>query len=414
MKEKLIRFNLKNGVRVIHTPEPGENVHCALLINAGTRDEKGENTGLAHLIEHCIFKGTPNKTSLDILQSIDAVGGELNAYTTKEDTCVYVSVGLPYFERALELLSDITLNSVFPAREVSKEKDVISDEIHAYLDSPAEQIHDDFEAQLFHLHPLGRNILGDEKAMRGVTASALREFIHTQYRGRNVVFSCAGNIAPARVKKLTEKYLSPFLSSEGLPQRKTFGAYKPFHLHPVRKTHQAHCILGNLAYSSAHPYRTVFILLNNLLGGPAMNSRLNLGIREKYGYTYQIESNYTAYSDSGIFSIYFGTDPGNVDITGKLIRKELNLLMKNKLSTRELHDAKVQLCGQITLARESRLSTVISHAKNLLLFDEAETLGVWMEKIRKVSAAQILEAANEIFEEKRMSSLLFSPGHKRK
>ncbi|MFI5151219.1 MAG: M16 family metallopeptidase [Bacteroidia bacterium] len=409
MKEKLIRFNLKNGVRVIHAPEAGENVHCAILINAGTRDEEGENTGLAHLIEHSIFKGTKKKSSLDILQSVDSVGGELNAYTTKEDTCIYVSVGLPYFERALELLSDITLNSVFPAKEVAKEKDVISDEIHAYLDSPAEQVHDDFEGQLFHRHPLGRNILGDEKAMRGVKAAALHKFMQTHYRGRNIVFSCAGNIAPAKVKKLTERYLSPFLSSEGLPVRQSFTAYKPFQLHPVRETHQAHCVMGNLAYSSAHPYRTVFILLNNLLGGPAMNSRLNLGIREKYGYTYQIESNYTAFSDSGIFSIYFGTDPGNVDITRKLIRKELNILQHIKLSTQQLHDAKVQLCGQITLARESRLSTVISHAKNLLLFDEAEPLSEWMKKINKVTSSQILEASNEVFAEKSMSSLLLAP-----
>ena len=315
MEAKAIRFELNNGVRVIHVPTRGEIVHCAIMINAGTRDEETENSGLAHIIEHCIFKGTRSKSSLDILNSIDSVGGELNAYTTKEETCVYVSCGIDYFERAMELLCDITQNSLFPQKEVEKEKDVISDEIQSYKDSPAEQIMDDFEELLFKEHPLGRNILGEEKRMRAVKGSELVKFIETHYRGNKVVFSSSGNIPAQKLKKLSDKYLSRFKGSADSLERKPFTAYKPVQLKAAKETHQAHCMLGNMAYSSTHKYRTAFILLNNMLGGPAMNSRLNLAIREKYGYTYQLESNYIPYSDCGIFNIYFGTDPANLDRT---------------------------------------------------------------------------------------------------
>ncbi len=408
MTSSEIRFELTNGVRVIHSPAKGEIVHCAIMINAGTRDEETDNSGLAHLIEHCIFKGTRKKTSLDILNSIDSVGGELNAYTTKEETCVYVSCGLEYFEKAIELLCDITQNSLFPQKEVDKEKDVISDEIQSYLDAPAEQIMDDFEELLFLKHPLGRNILGEEKRMRAVKRPELIKFIETHYRGRNIVFSSSGNIPLQRLKFLSEKHLGKFASSGTETERSPFTTYKATHLRSVKETHQAHCLLGNMAYASTHKNRTSFILLNNLLGGPAMNSMLNLGIREKHGYTYQLESNYIAYSDCGIFNIYFGTDPANLDKTLSLVYKELRNLRNKKLSTVQLKNAKEQLCGQIALAQESRLSLVINYAKNILLFDNVDPLPVWLKKIRSVKASQIQEVANEVFVEKDLSTLVFT------
>jgi predicted Zn-dependent peptidase len=408
MEAKPIRFELSNGVRIIHSPAKGEILHCAIMINAGTRDEEAENSGIAHLIEHCIFKGTHTKSSLDILNSIDSVGGELNAYTTKEETCVYVSCGIDYLEKAIELLCDITQNSLFPRKEVEKEKDVIADEIQSYLDAPAEQIMDDFEEMIFHNHPLGRNILGEEKRMRAVKGVELKKFIQTHYRGRKIVFSSSGNIPVQTLKKLSEKYLGKFGGSDTADDRKPFLSYKAIHYKAAKDTHQAHCLIGNMAYASTHKHRTGFILLNNMLGGPAMNSRLNLGIREKHGYTYQLESNYIAYSDCGIFNIYFGTDPGNLDKTLALIYKELNTLRKKKLSAVQLKSAKEQLCGQIALSQESRLSLVISFAKNILLFDHVDPLPDWLKKIQNVKAAQILEIANEVFEEKNMSTLIFT------
>jgi predicted Zn-dependent peptidase len=408
MEERTIRFELKNGVRIIHSPSKGEIVHCALMINAGTRDEEMENTGLAHLIEHCIFKGTSLKSSLDILNSIDSVGGELNAYTTKEETCVYASCGLDYFERAMELLCDITRNSLFPQKEINKEKDVISDEIQSYLDSPAEQIHDDFEELVFHKHPLGRSILGHEKHMRAVKRDAILKFVDKNYKGSKLVFSSSGNISITRLKLMAEKYLGRFEAAEGEEERIPFSSYKKVGKHEVRDTHQAHCLIGNVAYASTHKNRTAFILLNNLLGGPAMNSRLNLGIREKYGYTYQLESNYIAYSDSGIFSIYFGTDSSSLAKTRALVYKELKNLRSRRLSPGELKSAKEQLCGQVALAQESRLSVVISNAKNILLFDNVDPLPIWLRKIKNISSSQILETANEVFKESSMSMLIFS------
>jgi predicted Zn-dependent peptidase len=404
-----IRFELANGVRVVHVPEKGNIVHCAVLINAGTRDEVEENTGLAHLIEHCIFKGTPSKSSLNILNSIDSVGGDLNAYTTKEETCVYVSCGLQYLERAMELLADITQNSVFPEKEITKEKEVIFDEIQSYRDSPAEQIHDDFESQVFRNHPLGRNILGEAASMRKVKKAALKEFVGKHYKGRNVVFSCSGNISSRRLKQLAEKHLSAYGKVNGENTRKPFAGYRPSVFREKKTTHQAHCLLGNQAYAAGHKNRIALILLNNLLGGPAMNSRLNLGIREKFGITYTLESNYTSYSDSGIFSIYFGTDPTHLDQTLSLVHKELKKLKDRKLTDIQLQAAKEQHCGQVTLAAESSMNLVINHARNVLLFDKTDSLAYWLKKIKAIPSSQLLEIANEVFDETKLSMLLFAP-----
>ncbi len=408
MDKELIHFELNNGVRVIHSPAKGKIVHCALMINAGTRDEEEENTGIAHLIEHCIFKGTRTKSSLAILNRIDSVGGELNAYTTKEETCVYVSCGLEYFERALELLTDIVLNSTFPEKEIIKEKEVICDEIHSYLDSPAEQIHDDFEALVFKDHPLGRNILGDEKRLKAVKRNALTKFVSKHYGGRKIVFSSSGNISPLKLKQLSAKYLSPFGNQTDGMDRKPFSSYKKIHAIVKKDTFQTHCLLGTVAYDSQHKHRIPMILLNNLLGGPAMNSRLNLAIREKFGITYNLDSSYVSYADTGIFNIYFGTDPSNMDQTLLLIHRELKKLRSRKLTELQIQSAKEQLIGQVALSQESRIGAVLNNAKNIFLFGNVDSFSTWINKVRKVSASQVLEIANEVFEEKELSMLAFS------
>jgi predicted Zn-dependent peptidase len=408
MDKKLIHFELNNGVRVIHSPAPGKIVHCALMINAGTRDEEEENTGIAHLIEHCIFKGTKTKSSLAILNRIDSVGGELNAYTTKEETCVYVSCGLEYFERAIELLTDIVLNSTFPEKEINKEKEVIFDEIHSYLDSPAEQIHDDFEALIFRDHPLGRNILGDEKRLKAVKRNALIKFVGKHYGGKKIVFSSSGDLSSLKLKHLSAKYLGKFSSQAESTERKPFSTYKVVKAHAWKDTFQTHCLLGTTAYDSLHKNRTPMILLNNLLGGPAMNSRLNLGIREKFGITYNLDSSYVPYTDSGIFNIYFGTDPSNMDQTLSLIHLELKKLRDRKLSDVQLQNAKDQLCGQVTLSQESRLGSVLNNAKNMLLFGKVDSFASWLNKVKAISSSQLLEISNEVFDEKQLSMLVFA------
>jgi len=405
---EFLRHTLSNGIRIIHKQyEDADVSHCGLIINAGTRDEEEDQQGLAHFIEHVVFKGTKKRKSFHILNRIDSVGGELNAYTSKEETCIYASFLNRYYDRAIELLQDITFNSIFPDKEIEKEKDVIIDEINSYQDNPSEQIFDDFEDLVFAGHPIGRNILGTEQSVRQFKRRDINSFITKNYTTDEIVLSSAGNIDFAKLVEICENYLGTVKKTTRNFKRAPVKNYKPKVIESARDTFQAHCMLGSPAQSVKNSDKTAMILLNNMLGGPAMNSRLNLSIREKYGFTYNLESNYTAYTDTGIFNIYLATDNKTLEKCLKLIRKELKKLREQKLGTMQLNNAKLQLIGHIALSQESRINTMLAAGKSLLIFDRVESLEKIYKKIETISSEKLLDISNQVFDERHLSRLTY-------
>lgn len=402
-------FTLQNGIRVIHKEVNSPASHCGFIINAGSRDEDEHEHGLAHFLEHCIFKGTNKRKAFHILNRIDAVGGELNAYTSKEDTVIYASFLPHHYERAIELLADITFRSTFPEREIQKEREIISDEISSYLDSPSEQIFDDFEDQLYANHNLGRSILGTRDNLYRLGQKNLSHFLKKHYVTENLVFSSTGNISTQKLQKILEKHTEDIEYGSYQNKRKPFNDYHIAQCIQEKEIFQAHLMLGNTAYSHADSRRRALILLNNILGGPAMNSRLNLNISEKYGFAYNLESNYTAYSDTGIFSVYLGTDKNSLPRATELIQKELEKLRNQKLGIRQLSSAKEQLKGQIALSQESGSSLMMALGKSLLSFDQVDDLETIYKDIDQITAEELQDIANEIFDPSQLSSLTFLP-----
>ncbi|MCC6252533.1 MAG: insulinase family protein [Bacteroidia bacterium] len=400
-------FELNNGLRVIFKPSSGEAAHCGIIINTGTRDEQENEQGLAHFIEHTLFKGTTKRKFYHILGRIDSVGGELNAYTAKEETCIYSSFQKQYLERAVELIADITFNSTFPEKEIDKEKDVIIDEINAYKDTPAEQIYDDFESYIFCNHPLGNNILGTINSVKNIRQKHIVSFIKKHYLINNMVFSVVGDFNLVRLKYILEKHLGHYKTKGYKKLRTAPKANKVFHKKNTINTHQAHCIIGGLAPAVSSKKRNTMTLLNNLLGGPGLNSRLNLNIREKYGFTYNIDSSYITYSDTGLTAIYIGTDKNYLNKTIDLVYKELKKLCAQPLSTMQIHKAKQQLCGNIALAQENNSNVMIALGKSLLLFNKVDTLQTIYNRISDISAKELYQVANEVYNEKKLSTLIF-------
>lgn len=403
---------LPNGIRIIHSQVQHSLVsHLGLFINAGSRDEEAHEQGIAHYIEHTLFKGTQKRKAYHILNRLDSVGGDLNAYTTKEYTCIYASVLNAHYTRALDLLSDIAFHSTFPAREISKEKEVIIDEINSYLDAPSEQIFDDFEEQVYAGHSIGRNILGTIDHVKGFERKDVQRFVQQHYATNQIVLSSVSDLPMKKVVRLAEKYVGSVPATQQQPERVPFNLYKPQEVVVEREAHQAHYMLGGMGYSAPNPKRRGLVLLNNILGGPGMNSRLNLTIRERYGLTYNIESNYAAYSDTGLFSLYLGTDPQYLNRSVRLAKKELKLLRTKKLGTVQLHNAQQQLIGQIALASENKSNTMVSLGRSLLLHDHVDTIDTIYEKITAITASELLEIANEVFDENNLSALTYLPAN---
>lgn len=402
-------FELTNGIRVVFKPTAGFVAHCGFVINTGSRDELPEESGMAHFIEHAIFKGTLKRKTHHILNRIDSVGGEINAFTTKEHTNVYASFTSLYFERAVDLLTDIVFFSTFPEKELQKEKEVIIDEIYSYQDTPYEQIYDDFEEQVFAQHPLSMNILGNIHTITNLKRDKLISFFNKHYATHQIVFSIVGNIPLKKVKRIAEKYLGTIPEKNSINNRKPFGNYFPKQEQLQKDIHQAHCVIGNVAYSAYDDRKTTFLLLNNILGGPAMNSKLNMGLREKYGLTYNIESSYNMYADVGLFSIYLGTDIKQMDKSVRLVKKEMKHLKNKKLSSSQLKNAKRQFLGQTTIAEENNCNVMLGQGKSLLLYNKIEDLPSVYEKINAITDSQILDVANEIFDENQLSTLLYQP-----
>ena len=400
---------LPNGIRILHVPSASAISHACIIVNTGSRDEPEGKAGLAHFIEHLIFKRTEKRSTNQILNRLESVGADLNAYTTKEYTCVHASFLNPYLDRTLELFNDIIFHSTFPEEEMDKEKSVILDEIASYLDQPEEAINDDFEDMLFAGNALGNNILGTIESVSNFTRDEVINFRKANYRTNEIVIAVLGNYSLKSVATKGTKHFADVEENSPVRSRKkpeilsakTTNIYKPIT--------QSHCILGAQTYSIHHNNKAGLMLLNNYFGGNGMSSVLNLQIREKYGIAYTIESNFSPISDTGIFSIYFGTDKEKHQKALSLIFKEMKKLKDNPLNDLQLQKAKNKFIGQIALGEENRIGLIISMAKNLIDYNKIDSLEQLFEKINGVKAIQIAQIVDEVFAPEQLNIFTFSP-----
>ncbi len=401
-------YTLPNGIRIAHKQANNTKiVHCGIMLDIGSRDELEHQAGLAHFWEHMAFKGTKKRKSYHIINSLEAVGGELNAYTTKEKICFYASILDTYFERSVNLLTDITFNSVFPEKQLEIERGVILEEMAMYLDSPEDAIQDEFDSLVFPNHQLGVNILGTTESVKSFNREDFNTFIEENIDTEKIVFSVVGNIEFKKVIRIVEKYL------KDIPFKKTSKLRFPPVLHEAQKielekaNNQAHVAIGSQSFALNDSRRLPFFALVNLLGGPGMNSRFNLSLREKYGLVYQIEATYSSFLDTGFFGIFFGTDPQNLEKALKLVYKEMDLLKTKSLGEIQLKTLKEQLKGQLAMSEESKQGFMLMMAKSLLDLNKIEPIVQIFEDIDKISKITIQELAVEMFDQKKLSVLIY-------
>ena len=435
-------YTLDNGLRIIHLPSDSKVVYCGYQINAGTRNEEPGEEGLAHFCEHVTFKGTERRKAWHILNCLESVGGDLNAYTNKEGTVYYSAILKEHIARAVDLLSDIVFHSVYPQAEIDKEVEVICDEIESYNDSPAELIYDEFENILFKGSPLGHNILGTAEQVRAFKTEDALRFTRKLYRPDNAIFFAYGDIDFKKLVKLIGRALaddgSGKLAEEKLPQisqitqisgdensittEKSVSSVKsvgPKNYLSVGKeiagqtivmqknTHQAHVMIGTRAYDVNDDRRMPLYLLNNMLGGPGMNAKLNLALREHNGLVYTVESTMVAYGDTGTWSIYFGCDEHDVKRCLRLVRKELDKFMQKPLSDAQLKAAKKQIKGQIGVACDNRENFALDFGKSFLHYGWEKNVDRLYEQVDAITAAQIQAVAQELFDKDRLTTLIF-------
>ena len=419
-------YTLENGLRVIHLPSASQVVYCGYQIAAGTRDELPGEEGLAHFCEHMTFKGTERRHALQIINALEGVGGELNAFTNKEDTVYYAAISKEHFPQAVDLLTDIVFHSTYPQHEIDKEVEVVCDEIESYNDSPAELIYDEFENILFEGHPLGHNILGQAEHIRTYKTEDLLRFVRRCYRPDKAVFFVSGDIDFKRLCKIIRNEELEirneelgirnydFIHGGDAPQQSHQHSWTSQAAEPSvslyktldRGTHQAHVMLGTKAYRYDDPRRMALYLLNNIIGGPGMNARLNLSLRERRGLVYTVESTMVCYSDTGLWSIYFGCDHHDVDRCLRLVRKELDRMMQKPLSARQLAAAKRQLKGQIAIACDNREQFALDFGKSFLHHGQERDLDALYRRIDAVSAEEIQQTACELFPADRLTTLI--------
>ncbi|PID94868.1 MAG: peptidase M16 [Bacteroidetes bacterium] len=398
---------LPSGLRIVHKESAATVAHCGIIIDTGSRDEQTDEHGIAHFIEHVIFKGTTRRKAFHILSRMDNVGGDINAYTTKEETGVYASFLPEYYGRAIELFGDILFHSTFPLKEIEKEKDVVYDEITSYLDTPWEQIIDDFEDQLFAGHTLGRNILGTPERLESITREAIFAFIARNYHPKQMVLCSVGKISMKRLIRMAERYLTTEHSFEKKIPRAPLNQYLPQKRIVERNSFQTHIAVGNRAFPWRDKRRATLALLTNYLGGPAMNTRLNMAIREKYGITYNIEAQYTPYSDTGVFSVYMGTDPTNAERALHLLHREFQHSCHKIPGSNKLHIAKKQFKGQLAIAQESNLMEMLSMGKSVLIQGRVDSMEQLYAQIDAITALEFMDTANAILAENLLSTLIF-------
>ena len=398
---------LSNGLRIIHAQNQSAVAYCGYAIDAGTRDEEENEQGMAHFVEHLIFKGTQKRHSWHILNRMEHVGGDLNAYTNKEETVVYSAFLVEHFPRAVELLTDIVFHSTYPQAEIDKEVEVIIDEIQSYEDTPSELIFDDFEELVFPNHPLGRNILGKPELLRQFKSEDALRFTNRFYRPDNMVFFVQGNVDFKRVVRLLEKAVSDIPATITERNRIKPELYIPQNKTIHRDTHQAHVMIGCRSYDTHDKKRTALYLLNNILGGPGMNSRLNVALRERSGLVYNVEANLTSYTDTGLFSVYFGTDQEDVKRCIRLVHKELKRLREKPLSSTQLATAQKQIIGQIGVAADNFENNALNMAKTYLHYNKYEEPQEVYKRIQSLTPQDLWEVANEMFCEENLSTLIY-------
>jgi len=378
----LLHHTLNNGIRLVHHRIPG-------------------------IVAHMLFKGTRRRKAYHILSRLEDVGGELNAYTTKEETAVHASFMTGHYERAIEIISDITFNSTYPPKEIIKEKEVVMEEINSYKDNPAELIFDDFEELIFKNQPIGRNILGNIDTVKSFSKQKILSFVESNYSTEEIVFCSVGNISDEKILKLVIKYLSEIPTKTLKAKKWKNWLYEPSSLTRKMDTYQNHCIIGNIAYDLKDKRRLGMFLLNNILGGQGLNSRLNLSLREKNGFAYNVESIYSPYYDTGVFSIYFGTDNHNLEKSISIALKELDKLRSVRLGAIQLSKAKNQIKGYLARGYENHESLMLSLGKSLLVFNRIESIEETCRKIDNISSFELMEIANDVFDKSKLSTLIY-------
>ena len=452
-------YTLDNGLRIIHLPSDSKVVYCGYQINAGTRNEEPGEEGLAHFCEHVTFKGTERRKAWHILNCLESVGGDLNAYTNKEGTVYYSAILKEHIARAVDLLSDIVFHSVYPQAEIDKEVEVICDEIESYNDSPAELIYDEFENILFKGSPLGHNILGTAEQVRAFKTEDALRFTQKLYRPDNAIFFAYGDIDFKKLVKLIQKALGECPKgrelacsadcksaetpteeriAEETPTKERIAEETPTGETPteemeagdanhkvqnskfnvqskvagqtivmLKNTHQAHVMIGTRAYDVNDDRRMPLYLLNNILGGPGMNAKLNLALREHNGLVYTVESTMVAYGDTGTWSIYFGCDEHDIKRCLRLVRKELDRMMEKPLSDSQLKAAKKQIKGQIGVACDNRENFALDFGKSFLHYGWEKNVDCLYEQVEAITSQQIQDVARELFDKDRLITLIF-------
>ena len=398
---------LPNGIRLILSRCTSRVAYSGVYINVGSRDEEAADQGIAHFIEHCLFKGTTHRRAYHILNRIDGVGGELNAFTTKEETLIYATSLTEHLPRCLELFADVLFHSTFPKADIEREKDVVLEEINSYRDSPSESIFDQFEELAFGSHPLAHNILGSKRDVRHFDAQRLRDRLAQCYTPSRMVICVAGDVNFDRLVRLCERYFAPYADHAAALPPRTRPEVQVFEHHVHRRTHQSHLLLGGIAPDLYSSYKTAFTLLNSLIGGPAMNSRLNVAIRERYGFCYTIESQYVPFTDSGLFYIYAGIDHQAEERVVQLIRQELTRLATTPLTPRQLRAAQQQFVGQMAINNDNGLNEMQSIGKAYLNFDHVDTLEEMAADIFALTPSDIRNAAEHFFAPSSLSTLIY-------
>ncbi|MEQ9404779.1 MAG: pitrilysin family protein [Cyclobacteriaceae bacterium] len=410
MSKEYELIELPNGIRVIHKEVNHTKIaNVGIMLDIGSRDELPNEQGLAHFLEHMVFKGTKKRKSYHIINRLESLGGELNAYTTKEKICFYASLLDVHVDKAVELLVDITFNSIFPEKQIQKERSVILEEMSMYSDTPEDAIQDDFDEQIFPNHQLGKNILGTVDAVNSFHQNDFHRFLDRNLNTERIILSSIGNYPATKIKRLAEKYLKPIPHKNHTPERNWFRGYFPTRKEVKKAISQAHFAIGMPSLSIKDENRIPFFFLVNLLGGPSMNARLNLSLREKHGLVYGVDASYAPYLDTGSFGIYFATDPKNLKKSQRIILREIENFKKNPLGGLQLHKAKNQIKGQMALSEENKNAIMLMMAKSQLDLNKVPDLSQVFKKIDAITPADIQELARNYLPVDDMSSLAYLP-----